>query len=162
MFGFGGGKSAYPNIYAASTTKKSPKRDNPSSAPKDENVSSPDDLEPAIDGPPSPERIRAYTEQMKRSSIFGNNSRTNTFSSATSSSRSRESTAPPTDNLSLSRRSSNRSNTSSMPSVRSERPESVAIFGSIFSRAGRKGRKENEARGLNCSSSSLAIAESSF
>jgi hypothetical protein len=162
MFGFGGGKSAYPNIYAASTTKKSPKRDNPSSAPKDENVSSPDDLEPAIEGPPSPERIRAYTEQMKRSSIFGNNSRTNTFSSATSSSRSRESTAPSTDNLSLSRRSSNRSNTSSMPSVRSERPESVAIFGSIFSRAGRKGRKENEARGLNRSSSSLAIAESSF
>jgi hypothetical protein len=119
--------------------------------------SSPDSLEPAIDGPPSPERIRAYTEQMKRSSIFGNNSRTNTFSSATSSSRSRESTVPSTDNLSLSRRSSNRSNTSSMPSVRSERPESVAIFGSIFSRAGRKGRRDTDA-GLNRSSSSLAIS----
>jgi hypothetical protein len=165
MFGFGVGKPAYPFIHAATTFKKPSKRDNPSSAPKNETVSSPDFLEPAIDGPPSPERIRAYTEQMKRSSIFGNNSRTNTFSSATSSSRSRESTAPSTDNLSLSRRSSNRSNTSSMPSVRSERPESVAIFGSIFSRAGRKVRRGNDAAGLNRSSSSLAISavgESTF
>ncbi|KAE9379017.1 hypothetical protein N431DRAFT_326496 [Stipitochalara longipes BDJ] len=158
MFGFGSGKSAYPSIYAATNVKKSSKKDNPSSAAKNETTSSPDFLEPAIDGPPSPERIRAYTEQMKRSSIFGNNSRTNTISSATSSSRSRESTAPSTDNLSLSRRSSNRSNTSSMPSIRSERPESIAIFGSIFSRAGRKVRRDTDATGLNRSSSSLAIS----
>jgi hypothetical protein len=44
-----------------------------------------------------------------------------------------------------------------MPSVRSERPESVAIFGSIFSR-GRKVRKGNDAVGLNRSASSLTIA----
>jgi len=157
MFGFGSGKSAYPSIIAATNVKKPSKKESPSSAAKNDTPSSPDSLEPAIDGPPSPERIRAYTEQMKRSSIFGNNSRTNTFSSASSSSRSRESTVPSADNLSLSRRSSNRSNTSSMPSVRSERPESVAIFGSIFSRAGRKGRRDTDA-GLNRSSSSLAIS----
>jgi hypothetical protein len=163
MFGFGSGKPAYPSIYAATNIKKS--RDNTSSTAKNERTSSPDFLEPAIDGPPSPERIRAYTEQMKRSSIFGNNSRTNTISSATSSSRSRESTVPSTDNLSLSRKSSNRSNTSSMPSVRSERPESIALFGSIFSRAGRKVRRDNDAMSLNRSSSSLAIStvgESAF
>ena len=158
MFGFGSGKSPYPSILAATNVKKSSKKDNSSLAVKNETTSSPDSLEPAIDGPPSPERIRAYTEQMKRSSIFGNNSRTNTFSSATSSSRSRASTVPSTDNLSLSRRSSNRSNTSSMPSTRSERPESVAIFGSIFSRAGRKVRRDNDATSLNRSSSSLAIS----
>jgi hypothetical protein len=158
MFGFGSGKSAYPSLHGATNVTRSSKIDSASSAAKNESTTSPDFLEPAIDGPPSPERIRAYTEQMKRSSIFGNNSRTNTFSSATSSSRSRESTAPSTDNPSLSRRSSNRSNTSSMPSVRSERPESVALFGSIFSRAGRKVRRDSDAAGLNRSSSSLVIS----
>jgi hypothetical protein len=158
MFGFGSGKTTYPSLYTVTAVKKSSKRDTPSSVANSTTTSSPDSLEPAIDGPPSPERIRAYTEQMKRSSIFGNNSRTNTFSSATSSSRSRESKAPSTDNLSLSRRSSNRSNRSSMPSVRSERPESVAIFGSIFSRGGRKLRRDSDAVGLHRSASPLTIA----
>jgi hypothetical protein len=144
MFGLGTGKSAYPTVYTVVQVKKSSKKDF-TSPPSKAQPPSTDSLEPAIDGPPSPERIRAYTEQMKRSSIFGNNSRTSTFSSATSSFRSRDSVTASTDNLSLSRRSSGRSNASSMPSSRGERPESVQIFGrTLFSRRGRrvKGSKD--------------------
>ncbi|KAH6682019.1 hypothetical protein B0J14DRAFT_469086 [Halenospora varia] len=140
MFGFGAGKPTSPTSQSTMTRKAS-KKDVPSTAPYTEPFSSPESLEPAIDGPPSPERIRAYTEQMKRSSIFGNNSRTNTFSSASSSFRSRDSTYASTDSSSLSRKSSGRSNTGNMP--RSDRPESTQIFGSIFSRGGRKSRRDN-------------------
>ncbi|CZR54505.1 uncharacterized protein PAC_04389 [Phialocephala subalpina] len=150
MFGFGTGKSAYPSVYTVTQVKRTSSK-NDSSPPRQE---SPDSLEPALDGPPSPERIRAYSEQMKRSSLFGNNSRTNTLSSASSSLRS-------TDNVvSLSRKSSGRSNASSMPSIRSERPESVQIFGSIFSRTGRKSRKENNASSLRSSGSSTTLEDS--
>lgn len=113
--------------------------------------SSPESLLPAIDGPPSPERIRAYTEAMKRSSIFGNNSRTNTFSSASS------------EHVSLSRKSSNRSTSaasSKMPSSRLDRPESVQIFGSLFSRSGRKLRRENSAGSGSGSASSMTLGDS--
>lgn len=152
MFSFGSGKAAFPNVYSVVEVRKSPKKDTTSLRPT-ETTPPPDSLQPAIDGPPSPERIRAYTEQMKRSSIFGNNSRSNTVSSATSSFRSRDS-----DTVSLSRKSSNRSNASSMPSSRSERPESVQIFGkSIFSRAGRKARREGNS--LASSASSHTVTE---
>ena len=150
MFSFGSGKVAYPNVYTVVEVRKSPKKDT-SPQPK-ETTPLADSLQPAIDGPPSPERIRAYTEQMKRSSIFGNNSRTNTLSSATSSFRSRDS-----DTVSLSRKSSNRSNASSMPSSRGERPESQIFGKSIFSRAGRKARREGNS--LASSASSLTVAE---
>lgn len=132
------GRAAAPTLYSVNTTKNHSK--NESSA-----ASSADSLEPAIDGPPSPERIRAYTEQMKRSSIFGNHSRTNTLSSAASSFRSRESAYASTENLS--RKSSTRSNTSGMPSPR-ERPESLQKFGAIFSRSGRKSRRDNSLSNL--------------
>lgn len=140
MFSFGG-KPVHPTGNAANTGRKVTTRDTPPPSPLREPPSTPDSLEPAIDGPPSPERIRAYTEQMKRSSMFGNNSRTNTLSSATSSSRSRESTIAPSEHSSLSRKSSNRSIASSMR----DRPESVQILGSLFSRNGRKARRENSA-----------------
>jgi len=117
-------------------------------SPLRELPASPESLLPAIDGPPSPERIRAYTEQMKRSSIFGNNSRAGTFSSGSS------------EHGGLSRKSSNRSNSSKMPSTRSERPESVQILGSIFSRSGRKSRKENSAGGSRSSGSSTTLGDS--
>ncbi|RDL40590.1 uncharacterized protein BP5553_00569 [Venustampulla echinocandica] len=138
----------------SASTKKSSKKDILSSVANTETSSAPDSLEPAIDGPPSSERIRAYTEQMKRSSIFGNNSRTETLSSSSASSSfvSRDLTSVSSDGLTLSRKSSSRSNASSMPSTRSERPESAQIFGSIFSRGGRKSRRNN-------SSSSLALGE---
>ncbi|KAF4629148.1 hypothetical protein G7Y89_g9004 [Cudoniella acicularis] len=155
MFGFGAAKATSPTSHTVMTWKAS-KKDIPSTAPYSESCSSPESLEPAIDGPPSPERIRAYMEQMKRSSIFGNNSRTNTFSSASSSFRSRDSTYASTDSLSLSRKSSGRSNTSSMPSSRSERPESTQIFGSIFSRGARKSRRDNA---LSKSTSSLSTGD---
>jgi hypothetical protein len=148
MFSFGVGMgAAFPT---AVEVKKSPRKDTSSHA-SNETTPLPDSLQPAMDGPPSPERIRAYTEQMKRSSIFGNNSRTNTLSSATSSFRSRDS-----DTVSLSRKSSNRSNTNSMPPSRGDRPESV--FGkSIFSRAGRKARREGNS--MSNSASSLTTGE---
>jgi hypothetical protein len=97
-------------------------------------TATPEDFQSAIAGPPSPERIRAYTEQMKRSSIFGSNSRSDTLSSASSSSRSRS------ESLSLSRKSSSRS-TTAMSSY-TERPESVPIFGkTIFTRKSKRDQK---------------------
>ncbi|TVY47317.1 hypothetical protein LOCC1_G002953 [Lachnellula occidentalis] len=130
------GRAAAPTAYSVNTTKSHSK--NNSSATSFE-----DSLEPAIDGPPSPERIRAYTEQMKRSSIFGNHSRTNTLSSGASSFRSRESAYASTENLS--RKSSTRSNISGMTSPR-ERPESR--IGSLFSRSGRRSRRDNSLSNL--------------
>jgi hypothetical protein len=118
-------------------------------SPFTEPPSSPESLLPAIDGPPSPERIRAYTEAMKRSSIFGNNSRTGTFSSASS------------EHVSLSRKSSTRSNSSNMPLTRierperPERPESVQIFGSLFSRSNRKSRRETSSGSISGPSRTL-------
>jgi hypothetical protein len=164
MFSFGGfstGKSTHPPIYTKSTKDLSPTlttTTSTTSTSTTESISSSiDSLEPAIDGPPSPEHIRAYTEQMKRSSIFGNNSRSNTLSSGASSSRSRDSisVSASTESLSLSRKSSSRSNASSMPPSRLERPESVQIFGrSLFSRRGRRvTRQDREA--LNGSPSSI-------
>ena len=142
MFGFGAGKSAYPPIYSRpSTTKNSSQKKGheESSHSFQEGASSTDSLEPAMDGPPSPERIRAYTEQMKRSSIFGNNSSRTTLSSGASSFRSRESVLASAENLPLSRKSSGRSSASSKPSSRTDRPESVQIFGrTLFSRPGRR------------------------
>ncbi|KAH8815576.1 hypothetical protein F5884DRAFT_852044 [Xylogone sp. PMI_703] len=121
--------------------------------------SSSESLGPAIDGPPSSEQIRAYTEQMKRSSIFGNNSRTQTLSSGSSSFRSsREGSIGSAENISLSRKSSHRSHSSTMPG-RTERPDSVQIFAkSIFSRGGRKQRRGTTA-GLGDDSPSLVSLE---
>jgi hypothetical protein len=118
-------------------------KDIPTTAPNAEIYSSEDSMGPAIDGPPSPERIRAYTEQMKRSSIFGNNSRTNTFSTSSASSSFRSSTYASTEAASLSRKSSGRSTKSRMTLSRSERPESTQLFGSIFSRNGRRTKRAN-------------------
>lgn len=159
MFSFGSGKSPYPNVYTMTTVKKvSNKKDGPPSPLRGPSSSSAESLQPAIDGPPSPERIRAYTEAMKRSSIFGNNSRSNTLSSTTPSFRSRDSSSPSTDGASLSRKSSHRSTSSGMPSTRSERPDSV--LGALFSRSGRKSRRENIAGGLRVSASSINISDS--
>ncbi|KAM7222478.1 hypothetical protein V8F06_002256 [Rhypophila decipiens] len=108
-------------------------------------------LEPAIDGPPSPESIRA---QMKRAATANAKDKEKhqshqTTSSGSSSLRSLTSTDRPSwenalDGLTLSRKSSGRSTSSSMPSR--ERPESVQIFGkTIFNRRG-KFRRESSAQ----------------
>ncbi|KAH8595835.1 hypothetical protein B0O99DRAFT_511123 [Bisporella sp. PMI_857] len=144
MFGLGAGRSAYPNVYATGASKKSTKGNGYAPNLSGNQTSSTESFEPAIDGPPSPEHIRAYTEQMKRSSIFGNNSSRTTLSSGASSFRSRESVAASTDSLSLSRKSSVRSTAGNMPSPRSDRPESVQIFGkTLFTRRGRRVKAES-------------------
>ncbi|KAK3322346.1 hypothetical protein B0H66DRAFT_199699 [Apodospora peruviana] len=103
-------------------------------------------LEPAIDGPPSPESIRALSTQMKRANVKEKHQSHQTTSSGSSSLRSLASADRPSwentlDGLSLSRKSSGRSsNTSNMPSR--DRPESVQIFGkAIFNRRGKLKRE---------------------
>ncbi|CZT12530.1 uncharacterized protein RAG0_16322 [Rhynchosporium agropyri] len=147
MFSLGGGRAPIPTVYIAAAPKNSNKKETPPPSPRNGKPTALVSLEPAIDGPPSPERIRAYTEQMKRSSMFGNNSRSNTLSSGTCSSRSRESIIASTDHVSLSRRSSSRSNNSSM--LRHDKPESVQIFSSLFSRSGRKTKRVTQTLGLH-------------
>ncbi|RDW84469.1 hypothetical protein BP6252_02059 [Coleophoma cylindrospora] len=140
MFGF----SKSPGIPTSHFQNSKLTRDSvPVSQLSEPYITSTESFEAAIDGPPSPERIRAYTEQMRRSSIFGNNSRTQTLSSGSSSFRSGESTGNSTDNLSsLSRKSSVRSNASSMYSA--EKPEGSQSLGkAIFSRTARKLRRES-------------------
>ncbi|KAK2630202.1 hypothetical protein QTJ16_001022 [Diplocarpon rosae] len=137
MFSFGSGKGPHSTLSAATMPRKlSYKRDSPPPSPHREFIPSPELLEPAIDGPPSPERIRAYTEQMKRSSIFGNSTKIHTPSSGASPIPSRES-APVPENARLSRLTSVRSNGSRMS--RQERPEST--LGALLSRSSRKSKK---------------------
>lgn len=145
MFSYAAGRSAYPQVYSINKVKRDKKKDPPSRPPRQKkDVPS---SAPALEGPPSPERIRAYTEQMKRTSLFGNGSRSNTITSTTPSFRSRESSSASNETTTLSRKSSSRSNSSNMPSTKADRPESVQIFGSIFSRSGRKARKDSTTGG---------------
>ncbi|KAH8781445.1 hypothetical protein F5883DRAFT_172809 [Diaporthe sp. PMI_573] len=96
-----------------------------------------DFLEPAIDGPPSPARIRALSNKVKQASISERHVSQQTTSSGSSSLLSlgsfdrRPSWDIPLESFSLSRKSSTRSTTSSMR----ERPESVQAIGkAIFNR----------------------------
>ncbi|KAK4199084.1 hypothetical protein QBC40DRAFT_177327 [Triangularia verruculosa] len=109
--------------------------------PSDNNVEN--FLGPAIDAPPSPESIR---KQMQRASVRDKH---HSHSSASSSLRSLTSADRPSwenvlDAKSLSRKSSGRSTSSSMPSK--DRPESVQFFSkSLFNRRGRL-RRESSAQ----------------
>jgi hypothetical protein len=108
-------------------------------------------LEPAIDGPPSPETIRQLSNQMRQSSERdkhqSHQSNHTTTSSGSSSLLSLASADRPSwenalDGLNLSRKSSGRSATNVMPSR--ERPESVQIFSkSLFSRRGKLKRESS-------------------
>ncbi|WYZ40370.1 hypothetical protein EsH8_IV_000711 [Colletotrichum jinshuiense] len=104
-------------------------------------------FEPALDGPPSPERIRALSKQMKRASALDkHNSHMTTSSGSSSSLRSLNTDRPSWEHtletITLSRRSSGRSNSSSMPSR--DRPESVQLFGkTIFNRRAKLKRESN-------------------
>jgi len=112
-------------------------------------------LDPAIEGPPSPESLRELSQQMKRTSVRDKHHSHQTTSSGSSSLRSLTSADRPSlehgqDGKPLSRKSSGRSTTSSMPSR--DRPESVQIFGkTIFNRRG-KAKRES---GAQSSSSSM-------
>ncbi|KAF6830512.1 pak-box p21-rho-binding protein [Colletotrichum plurivorum] len=120
-----------------------------------------DFFEPALDGPPSPERIRALSKQMKRASAWDKHKSNATTSSGSSSSlRSITSERRPSwehtlENITLSRKSSGRSTSSSMPSR--DRPESVQLFGkTIFNRRA-KLRRDSSAQ--SSSNSSLYSGE---
>ncbi|KFY14988.1 hypothetical protein V492_02293 [Pseudogymnoascus sp. VKM F-4246] len=96
-------------------------------------------MEPAMDGPPSPQRIRAYTEQMKRSVAAGH-SRTSTGTSSTSSSASGADSGTRSPEESLSRQASRKS-TAGM-SIKAERPETLQMFGkALFSRGSKRSKK---------------------
>jgi len=121
-------------------------------------------LEPAIDGPPSPESIRALSKQMKRASFLEKHQSQQTTSSGSSSSlRSLASADRPSwehamDEADLSRKSSGRSTASSMQ--RRERPDSVQLFGkTIF---GRRGRIKRDSGAQSSSSSSMYSNEMSL
>ncbi|KAF3810679.1 hypothetical protein GCG54_00006587 [Colletotrichum gloeosporioides] len=120
----------------------------------------PDFFEPALDGPPSPERIRALSKQMKRTSALDKHKSNATTSSGSSSSlRSITSERRPSwehtlETITLSRKSSGRSTSSSMPSR--DRPESVQLFGkTIFNRRAKMKRESSS----NSSGSSLYSGE---
>ncbi|QSZ35180.1 hypothetical protein DSL72_008047 [Monilinia vaccinii-corymbosi] len=102
-------------------------------------------FEPAIDGPPSPQGIRAYTEQMRRGSAFVPKSTTLSMTSA-SSFRSRQSSLDSSNRIELQRQASSRSNVSSMATR--DRTDSIYLFGkTIFSRSSKKGRRNRTSIG---------------
>ncbi|KAL8388615.1 hypothetical protein RB595_009102 [Gaeumannomyces hyphopodioides] len=117
-------------------------------------------LEPAIDGPPSPESIRAFSQQMRQSSVHDKHQSRHTSSSGSSSLLSLVSSGrhswehqlegPPA----LSRRSSGRSTNSIMQAPpQRERAESVQLFGkNIFNR---KSRLRRDSSAQSSASSSL-------
>lgn len=134
-------------------------------------------LEPALDGPPSPERLRQLNQEMRRGShadirrgshadirhathpeprrgsVAEKRHSQHTTSSGSSSllSSDRPSWEHGLEQISLSRKSSQRSTSSSMPS-REGRPESLQIFGkTLFNRRG-KLRRESSDQGSSISS----------
>ncbi|KAK6601455.1 hypothetical protein H4I96_06796 [Botrytis cinerea] len=69
MFGLGSagmGSAPYPNNHRPSSKRKMSRKDNTPPTSKHLTYPSVEFFEPAIDGPPSPQGIRAYTEQMRR------------------------------------------------------------------------------------------------
>ncbi len=125
-------------------------------------------LEPAIEGPPSPESIRAFSNQMRRAVNIDEHSRHShqsyqTTSSGSSSLRSLTSADRPSwdttleSSVSLSRKSSGRSTASTQ--LR-DRHESVQIFGKTF--FGKRGRLRRDSSAQSSSNSSLYSAEIPF
>ncbi|KAJ4260694.1 hypothetical protein NW762_007438 [Fusarium torreyae] len=128
------------------------------------NEQSPIDLEeymgPAVDGPPSPERIRQLSRQMKHASHLNRGHRTvsSGSSSLLTSDRGWEQNF---ENMSITRNSSQRSTTSGSSSR--DRPESVQVLGkNIFHRrakSSKSGRLRRESSAQSSSGSSLYSTE---
>ncbi|KAF5873580.1 putative pak-box p21-rho-binding protein [Botrytis fragariae] len=158
MFGLGSagmGSAPFPNSYRPSSKRKMSKKDNTPPTSKHLTYPSVEFFEPAIDGPPSPQGIRAYTEQMRRGSAFAAKSTTPSITSA-SSFRSRQSSLDSSNRIELQRQSSGRSNGSSMATK--DRPDSLNLFGkTIFSRSSKKFRRNHTSMG----GSSLSLASGS-
>ncbi|KAI1340439.1 hypothetical protein F5Y15DRAFT_414766 [Xylariaceae sp. FL0016] len=116
-------------------------------------------FEPALDGPPSPERIRAFSKQVKLQANGDKHKSQMTTSSGSSSLRSatsdRYSWDRSLENISLSRNASQRSTSAGVPSRDlKDRPESVQIFGkAIFQRRAklRRGYSEQNTSSSSCS-----------
>ncbi|KAI1454994.1 hypothetical protein F4805DRAFT_295769 [Annulohypoxylon moriforme] len=118
-----------------------------------------DYFEPAIDGPPSPERLRALNNQMKRNSNTDKHRSGGTSSGASSrlsATSERRSWNQSMESLSLSRNPSQRSASSGVPTR--ERTDSVQFFSKgMFSRG--RGRLRRESSDQNSSNSSLDASE---
>ncbi|KAK7429542.1 hypothetical protein QQZ08_003921 [Neonectria magnoliae] len=120
-------------------------------------------MEPAIEGPPSPERIRQLNNQMKRASHLNRGYAHRAASSSGSSLlvSERAGWEQAIENMPLSRRSSNRSATSRSPSQ--DRPDSVQVLGkNIFHRrakSSKSGRSKRESSTHSSSGSSLYSTE---
>ncbi|KAI1082344.1 hypothetical protein F5B20DRAFT_33449 [Whalleya microplaca] len=139
-------KAVKENMPSASNAGR-PSMASPTAAVHNVDSSMDDLLEPAIEGPPSPERIRAVSQQMRRSSATDKHHSQLTTSSGSSSLTSSKSHRRSWDHsferLSLSRNPSQRSTSSSMPSW--DRPESVQLFGkTIFNRRGKLRRGSSD------------------
>lgn len=120
-----------------------------------------DFFEPAIERPPSPSRIRAFSNKVKQASLSERHVSQQTTSSGASSSIShaslerRPSWEQALDAFSLSRKSSIKSTTSSMPSR--ERPESVQAIGkAIFTRKAKLRRESLVTSGSSTYSAEVA------
>ncbi|KAG8411991.1 hypothetical protein J3459_016075 [Metarhizium acridum] len=115
-----------------------------------------DFLGPAVDSPPSPQKLRQLNKQMKRASHLQRHHGHRTASSESSSLSSMHTSERlpwelSRDNLSLVRKSSIRSNDSSAPSR--DGPESIHNFGKSFFR--RRGKSKRESSTRNSSASSI-------
>ena len=119
-------------------------------------------LEPAVEGPPSPERIRQLNKQMKRASHlnrgYGHRAASSGSSSLQSLTGERPGWEQAMDNTSLTRQSSTRSTASSSPSK--ERPDGVQVMGkNIFHRRGKLSKSKRESSAPSSSGSSLYSTE---
>ncbi|KAA8568568.1 hypothetical protein EYC84_007586 [Monilinia fructicola] len=141
MFGLGSagtGSAPHPNTYRPSSKRRMSKKDNaPPTAKHYTYPPTVEYFEPAIDGPPSPQGIRAYTEQMRRAQHFLDSS----------------------NRIELHRQSSARSNGSSMATK--ERHDSINLFGKtiFFSRSNKKFRRNHISMGGSSTSLASSTAE---
>ncbi|KAL4725579.1 hypothetical protein ACLX1H_007728 [Fusarium chlamydosporum] len=111
-------------------------------------------LVPAVDGPPSPERIRQLSKQMKHASHLNRGQRTASTGSSTFVNGERG-WEQGFENVSITRHSSQRSTTTSGSSSR-DRPDSVQVLGkNIFHRRA-KSSKSSRARRESSAQSSAA------
>ncbi|KAF4984553.1 hypothetical protein FZEAL_287 [Fusarium zealandicum] len=118
-------------------------------------------MEPAIQGPPSPERIRQLSKQMKHASHLNRSHRNASSGSSSSLLTSERGWEQALDSMSITRRSSQRSTTSG--STSRDRPDSVQMLGkNIFHRrakSSKSGRSKRESSAHSSSGSSLYSAD---
>ena len=121
-----------------------------------------DYMEPAIEGPPSPERLRQLSKQMKRASYLNRPKiQRNDSSSGTSPRRAMDGRSPwetAFDSIALSRHPSSRSNSSGTPSHERPSRESVQMLGrNLFQRSGNGGGNKSKRASSSHSSSNSSL-----